>query len=100
MKYSLSNMLILIIDIIQFLFLLLIFGLALGISVKVDKIKKPYNQFISNQCGDDLTTGVLKMVYHPLVLTNKYLVTVYGLSIFEIGLKIVYYIWYYLIRKN
>lgn len=100
MKYSLSNMLIIIIDIIQFIFLLLIFGLALGISLKVDKIKKPYSQFISNQCGDELTTGVLKMAYHPLVLTNKYLVTVYGLSIFEIGLKIVYYIWYYLIRKN
>ena len=100
MKFKLSNLLIIVIDIIQFLFLILIFGIALGISLNVHKITEPYSIFEDNQCADELTLGVFKMAYKPLDLTNKFLITLYGLSAFEIGVKIIYYVWYYLIRKN
>lgn len=100
MKFKISNLLIIVIDVIQFLFLMLIFGTSLGISLNVHGIIEPYLIFKDNQCGDDLSLGVFQMAYKPLNLTNKFLIALYGLSAFEIGVKIIYYVWYYCMRKN
>lgn len=99
-RYRISDNVIIGIDVIQMLFLISIFSIAICGHKAVNKSKAHYRRFVKGDCGDRITTAILNEGYKNIIKAKKYLIAVFGTAGFEIGVKVIYYVWFYLVRKN
>ena len=95
-----KTILFLVIDVIKALILLSIFIMSVVSSVKNDEILKPAKEFVRMKCGDAITKHALKMSYRYLIKIDPLLAVVAFFSLFDIVLRVGYYVFYFCIRKN
>ena len=100
MKYRISELIVLIINAADFLLLILIFAVSLSVMSGIGNSNKQYEEFVNNKCGDDITINAIKMSYENILKAAKYSLGVFGCCTILIALKVIYYIWFYFIRKN
>ena len=98
--FSISHKAIVCIDIINFIFLLIIFSISVNVYGNTNKIVTPFRNFIDLSCGDVITNGIIKLSFGNILSAMGSLMTIIILSSIALIYLFFFYIYYiYQVRE-
>lgn len=92
--------LFLMIDCIKVLIAFSIFILSIITIAKNHNLLRPYKEFKSMKCGDDITINALRLSYRHLLSIHPLLSTIAFFSIFDVFARTAYYVFFYFWFNN